>query len=287
MKKLKILFVTVIAFILTMNVSAQDVISVADAAVKLKEKKTTVFVDCRKAKFYKKRHIKNAVNLEHKKLYKEGPVKSMLKSPQEIAKIFGKLGISESKTVILYDDGKGKYSGRIYWILKYLGAKDVKVLDGHIKAWQGARKPVTMAATMARKTAFTPKLHANYLAQITDVKKAINNKQCVIVDVRAANEFNGSDESELRKGHIPSAINLEFKNVLNAKGELKSNEDLKSVFESAGITSDKEVILYCASSVRAGIVFMALHSGLQYPKVKVYDGAFYEWEADSKNEVVK
>ena len=54
---------------------------------------------------------------------------------------------------------------------------------------------------------------------------------------------------------------------------------------SACVTSDKEVILYCASSVRAGIVFMALKDILGYPNVTVYDGAYYEWESDTTNPI--
>ena len=53
----------------------------------------------------------------------------------------------------------------------------------------------------------------------------------------------------------------------------------------AGITTDKEIILYCASSVRAGIVYIALTSILEFPNVRVYDGAFYEWDADSSNPI--
>lgn len=285
MKKFKLLSVAIISFLFASSIQAQDVISVNDLAAKLKDK-NTVIVDCRKESDYSKRHVKNAVNIYHGKCYKEGPIKSMIQSPAELAKTFGKAGISAEKSVVVYDDGSGKYAGRVYWILKYLGAKDVKVLDGHIKAWQAGRKPVTMAATVSKKTTFTPNVQAKYLANLAQVKAGMKSG-AVILDVRSAAEFNGTDESDLRKGHIPGAKNIEFKNVLTARGELKSKEELKTLFESAGVTADKEIILYCASSVRAGIVFLALHSALDYPNVKVYDGAFYEWEADTNNEVVK
>ena len=285
MKSFKLLSIAIISFILSTSINAQDVISVNDLAAKLKDK-STVIVDCRKESAYKKRHIKNAINIYHGKCYNDGPVKSMIQSPAKLAKTFGKAGINTDKSIVLYDNGSGKYAGRVYWILKYLGVKDVKVLNGHIKAWQAGRKPVTMAATMAKKTTFTPQIKAKYLASLNDVKASIKSG-VVLLDVRAATEFNGTNESDLRKGHIPTAKNIEFKNVLTARGELKSKAELKTLFESAGITSDKEIILYCATSVRAGIVFLALHSALEYPNVKVYDGAFYEWEADTKNEVVK
>ena len=62
---------------------------------------------------------------------------------------------------------------------------------------------------------------------------------------------------------------------------MKSIEELEGLLKKAAITKDKEVILYCETSVRAGIVYMAMTSMLDYQKVRVYDGAIYEWAADS------
>ena len=88
-------------------------------------------------------------------------------------------------------------------------------------------------------------------------------------------------------GHIPSAKSFEYKKVLNTSGQnLKSKADLQAIFTKAGITSDKEIILYCETSVRAGVVFLAL-KGLGYSKVKVYDGAFWKWTSMGSNQVEK
>ena len=81
------------------------------------------------------------------------------------------------------------------------------------------------------------------------------------------------------------AINLEYKNVLTAEGTLKSNEELAKIFNDAGITKDKEAILFCESSVRAGVVFLALKTSLNYPKVRVYDGAYLEWQSKTTNNI--
>jgi len=286
--KTKYIISAIVSFIFMWNTSAQDIISVGDAKAKIKaDKKSVVMVSCQKASDYKKKHITNAVHINHKALYKDGPIKSLIKTPAELAKILGKKGVVDGKTIILYDDGKGKYSGRIYWILKYMGAADVKILDGHIKAWIAGRGRTTMANTMAKKGTFTPNVQKNYLANISEVKAAQNHANKIIVDVRSAEEFNGTKESKLRKGHIPSAINLEFKQVIGERAKIKSREQLEELFSNKGIARDKEVILYCESSVRAGIVFMTLTSILDYKNVKVYDGAFNEWQADNENKVVK
>ena len=275
MKKL-ILFAFV-CFLGVQMTFAQDVISVKEF-LKIKNNPNVVLVSARKASDYAKVHIDGAIHINHKDMYKAEP-KSTLKSPAEMAKILGEKGISNTNTIVLYDNGSGKYSGRMYWILKYLGAKDVKLLNGHMKAWRMARKPVTKNPVKRKATTFNVNLNKSAIANMAQVKKATNSAASVIVDVRSADEYKGIKESKLPKGHIPSAINLEFKKVLTTKSMLKSKEDLQAVFNAAGITKDKEVILYCESSVRAGIVYLALKSALGYPNVKVYDGALFEWTA--------
>jgi thiosulfate/3-mercaptopyruvate sulfurtransferase len=89
----------------------------------------------------------------------------------------------------------------------------------------------------------------------------------------------------VKKGHIPGAKNVEYKLVMTADGKMKSAAELEKLFKASGITKDKTVIVYCESSVRAGIIYMALKSVLGFPKVKVYDGAYLEWTADAANKV--
>ena len=273
----KLILMVFVCFLGMQMTFAQDIISVKEF-LKIKKDPNVVLVSARKPADYKKVHIAGAININHKDLYKAAP-KSTLKSNAEIAKILGEKGISNTNTIVLYDNGSGKYSGRIYWILKHLGAKNVKLLDGHMKAWRMARKPVTKNPAKRKATSFTVKLNKSAIASIAQVKKASNSAAAVIVDVRSADEYTGIKESKLPKGHIPSAINLEFKKVMTSKSKLKSKEELKALFTTAGITKDKEVILYCESSVRAGIVYLALKSALDYPNVKVYDGALFEWTA--------
>ncbi|MGZ2369777.1 sulfurtransferase [Ancylomarina sp. YFZ004] len=273
----KLILMVFVCFLGMQMTFAQDIISVKEF-LKLKSDPNVVLVSARKPADYKKVHIAGAININHKDLYKASP-KSTLKSSAEIAKILGEKGISNNNTIVLYDNGSGKYSGRMYWILTYLGAKNVKLLDGHMKAWRMARKPVTKNPANRKATTFAVNLNKGAIASIIQVKKASSSATSIIVDVRAADEYNGIKESKLPKGHIPSAINLEFKKVLTTKGKLKSKEELQALFTAAGITKDKEVILYCESSVRAGIVYLALTSALDYPNVKVYDGALFEWTA--------
>ncbi len=281
MKIKNIILLGLVLFVVS-AVNAQDIISVAELS-KI-SKNSDVIVVYAGAEDDFKVHITGAVSVPHTSLCNDTPVRGLIKPTAEMAKILGTAGISSDKTIVVYDEGSGKYAGRMYWILKYLGAENVKMLDGNLTAWKSGRKPVTGAPTKVVAATFTAKPQAAYLAKMDEVKTAIGNSAYVLVDARTPEEFAGKAETELRKGHIPGAVNINYETVLDSKGMLKPNAELKTLFESKGVTSDKTVIAFCETSVRAGIVFLAL-KGLGYSKVKVYDGAYLEWQATSSNKV--
>jgi thiosulfate/3-mercaptopyruvate sulfurtransferase len=288
MKKLKYFISIITVAFLFIGVSfAQDLISVKELSGKLKDD-NVVLVSAQKADKYAAVHIKGSVNIPPSELVNNEPIKYVNKSTAEIAKILGDNGISADKEIVLYDNGSSKYSGRMYWELKYMGAKDVKILNGEMEAWKAGRKPITKTPTSPAATTFTADVQPQYLAKMDEVKKATAGGNYVLVDARTAEEFNGTDEeTELRRGHIPGAVNVDYKLLLDSKGKLKSKEALTEIYNAQGVTSDKTIIVYCATSVRAGIEFMALSSILEYPNVKLYDGAFTEWQTTASNEVVK
>ncbi len=121
---------------------------------------------------------------------------------------------------------------------------------------------------------------------IAEVKKATTNSNYVVIDARSEKEYKGLDKSDLRKGHIPNAVHIEYKDLIAPNGKLKTADQLRTMYTAKGVTPDKTVIIYCKTSVRAAIEFAALNSILGYNNVKVYDGAFCEWCSDKSTEVV-
>ena len=285
MKKFKNIFSLVISFLLISVAFGQDLISVNELAKRLSDQ-NLIIVSAQKADSYATTHIKGSINLPPAELTVNEPVDYVLDTPANIAKKLGALGISEKMEIVVYDEGSSKYSGRLYWTLVYMGAENVKILDGELTAWKDGRKPITKIADKASPVVFTANVKAQYLAKMDEVKKATSNPSYVIIDARSPEEYNGTNDTELRKGHIPGAINIDYTSVLDSKGKLKTKEELASLFKSMGVTADKTVIIYCASSVRAAIEFFALHSILDYPNVKVYDGAYNEWESVESNKVI-
>lgn len=264
---MRTLFSIILFIVFSISAFAQDMISAAEAK-KLVNNKNVVIVSTRPAEDYAKVHIRNAVNINVEDLASKTDPKGVLKSPAEVAKALGEKGIDPSKKIVIYDTGSNKSAGRLYWILKYLGFNDVKVLDGHINSWRAARGPVTNAATPITPATFTPAVNSKIFADYSYVKSKMGS--AVLVDVR--------DDSEFAEGTIKGSVHFEYKKVINEDGTLKSKEELEKMFNEAGIVKSKEVILYCATSVRSGIVFLALTTVLDYPNVKVYDGAYNEWK---------
>jgi len=268
MKKL-ILITSIIAFVFS-SINAQDLISVKELGTKMKDKNCVVISAEKASKYTSKDHIKGSINVPYNLLEKTGAVEGLLKSPATLAALLGKKGVSNTNSIVVYDNGKAKYAGRLYWVLKYLGCKDVKILQGQLSSWKAARKPITKIPTNKSKKTFTASVNSSISANINQVKSG----NFLVVDVRTADEFNGVKEGSL--GHIPNAKYFNYAKVLNGS-KIKSKGELLAAFKAAGITSDKKIILYCKTSVRAGIVFHALKTVCGYPSVKVYDGALNEW----------
>ena len=202
MKRLNLTLGLILAFVL--GSFAQDLISVADLAKELKNPDYIV-VSGEIETEYAKVHITGAVNVSYKAFFKPGDIEGLLVSNEEIAKILGDNGVSEKKTIVVYDEGSMKYSGRLYFILKYMGAAKVKVLDGGLEAWKAGRKPVTKNPSNVAKTTFVPKVNAGLLASMADVKAAKGKADVVLVDSREVGEFKGLENKST--GHLPGAIN--------------------------------------------------------------------------------
>lgn len=277
MKKVRTSMILAVVFLFVSQVlTAQVLVSAKNFTAENKKDKTMVVIDANTAENYAKSHVMGAVNVPHKELYKPGDVEGLIKSPADLAAYFGKKGISNTSNIVIYDDGSSKYNSRVYWVLKYLGAENVRLLHKDMDQWKAARLPLTRNKTTATATTFTPKINSSIIAEAADVKACSGN--CIIVDARAANEFDGTSEKPVSVGHIKGAINIEYKEFLNDKGAFKSKDQINAVADKYGLTG-KTVIVYCVTSVRAAAEYVALAEILGMPNIKVYDGAYNEWKA--------
>lgn len=212
------------------------------------------------------------------------PVAGMALSQGAFEALMDRLGVTRQDRVVLYDDQSGLWATRAYWVLRLYGHPQVAVLNGGITRWQAERRPISRTAPgtgtsgPAREGGYRASpADPSMVASWEDVKEAIGTG--AICDVRSPREYAGLDVRARRGGHIPQAVNVEWRLAVNPDGTFKTAEQLRTLFERAGILPDpaKEVIVYCQTGVRAAHTWFVLKELLGYPRVRVYDGSWEEW----------
>jgi thiosulfate/3-mercaptopyruvate sulfurtransferase len=185
-------------------------------------------------------------------------------------------GVSESKEVLFYGANSDMRAARGVWFLEYYGHPNVKMLDGGFQAWLAAGAPITTAATPPKGASFKTAQRRDVLATVDDVLNSLNKKDVAILDTRSEGEHLGTLVRAARGGAIPGSIHIEWTENLDAEGKFKTNEELKSMYDKAGITADKEVVSYCQGGYRAAHSYIALRL-LGFAKVRNYIGSWKEW----------
>lgn len=282
-KKNLLLFFAVIFLFAGKIIAQSDFISAKEFNDYAKKTPGLIIVDASKPDLYAKAHLKGAINLPYKELnQKEGKVEGLMESPANMAKVFGDKGISENDAVVVYDEGSQKYSTRVYWLLKYLGASNVKLLHKENNAWRDSRILLTSEPTKLKAKTFTPKVNESIAIDVAGLSAKMND--VVLIDAREVAEYSGTETGDkaYSKGHFPKAVNVEFKSLLNADDSYKSVDELTKLFADKGLTSDKTYVLYCKTGVKASVVYFALTDLLKYSNVSLYDGGYVEWEAEGK-----
>jgi len=250
-----------------------NIISAADYMKLYKADKSLITIDASKAGDYKKSHIKNAVNIPNGDL-NTNKDDGFLKSNEELATIFGAKGVSADKAIVVYDGGTQKSASRVYWVLKYLGATNVKILHKNMATFKKSRVPLTPMAPKAKKATFTVNIDNAVAADIAEIKSG----KYKIIDARDANEFAGTTEKS--KGHISGSINIGYKDVVDAKTHaFKTKTELESLLSKDGLNSGDAIIVSCQSGARAAVLYVIFTDILGYKNVKMYDGSYNDWVA--------
>ena len=201
----------------------------------------------------------------------------MLPTPLAFAEAMRRIGIGDGQTIVVYDS-VGLFSApRAWWMLKAMGAADVRVLDGGLPAWRAAGQPLEEGPSRRAARPFTARLDHGLLADLDAVRGALAGGRAVI-DARPADRFRGAAPEPrpgLRSGHMPGARNVPF-SALVADGRLKDQAGLAAAFADAGVDPAAPAITSCGSGVTAAVVLMALAS-LGNRRVALYDGSWAEW----------
>jgi thiosulfate/3-mercaptopyruvate sulfurtransferase len=242
---------------------------------------------------YERGHIQGAVNFKwHTDLV--DPVKRDIASKENFEKLLRQAGVNNDSTIVIYGDSNNWFAAWGAWVFDIYGVKNVKLLDGGRKKWETEKRPLTPLAT--KVTAGTIKVSdANNAlrARLIDVVAIANKKSdTALVDIRSSDEFTGKifapagvQETAIRAGHIPGAVNVPWGQAVAEDGTFKSPEELKKVYAAVGIDGKKPIITYCRIGERSSHTWFALSKILGY-NVKNYDGSWTEYGNSVGNPVI-
>jgi thiosulfate/3-mercaptopyruvate sulfurtransferase len=204
-----------------------------------------------------------------------------LASTAALQNLLARSGIAPDSTVVLY----GYAPAMGLWLLKLYGHADVRILDCARGTWHDEGRPWTSTPAAPGGTRYSlPRQDERLRAGRRKVRDAIDDPECVILDVRTGPEYRGERfwpsggfEPGGRAGRVPSAVNVAIDDLYDERGSFRSPADLRQLFSSIDLSGDSEVITYCTIGGRASTAWFVLTHLLGREHVRVYDGSWAEW----------
>ena len=204
----------------------------------------------------------------------------MLPAPEVFAAHMSRLGISNTATVIFYDQVGLFSAARGWWMMRVFGHDRAAVLDGGLPKWKAEGRALETAPPAAPPvTAFAPSLRPDLVRDVTAMKAIVEDDSALILDARPAGRFNGTapePRKGVRGGHMPGAHNIPFNQLLAADGTMLPPDQLRARFAAEGADGARPVVTSCGTGVTAAVLTLGLAvAGL--PQGALYDGSWTEW----------
>jgi len=226
---------------------------------------------------YQKEHIPGAVYLHVNDSRISVPAGGFrLPTVEEGAKVLGGLGITPETLVVIYDDTGALNASRLFFTLDVFGHRKAAILNGGIQAWKRAGFALSKEIPRVTPTAYKPTIHPERVASAEWVRDHLSDKKVALVDARTPAEYEGKDVRAKRGGHIPGAVNIEWKQNVRPDWTFKPLDELRAMYTVKGITPEKTVVTYCQTHHRASHSYFVLRL-LGYPRLVGYDRSWVEW----------
>ncbi len=185
----------------------------------------------------------------------------------------------------MYGANNNWFATYAYWLLRYRGYDNVKLLNGGRKKWELESKATTQEAPRISETGY--RISGSERPQLRVFRDEVIAKvgKTNFVDVRSPEEFSGEklapdhlpQEQPYVGGHIPGAKNISWGKAANEDGTFRSADELRALYEGAGITADAETISYCRIGERSSHTWFVLHELLGNTNARNYDGSWTEY----------
>lgn len=250
-----------------------------------KDKDVRIVESDEDALLYEMGHIPGAVKVDWFTTLQH-PVRRDFITKQDFEQLCSKLGISNNTTVVFYGDKSNWFATYAFWLFRYYDHERLRIMNGGRAKWELENRPLTKEVPVYAQTSYQAgepdqairAFRDDVFAQIRDHKP--------LVDVRSPKEYSGEliampnypQEGATRGGHIPGAQNIPWIQATNeSDSTFKSAQDLQVLYQSRGITPDRDIIAYCRIGERSSHTWFVLRYLLGYPQVRNYDGSWTEW----------
>ena len=194
-------------------------------------------------------------------------------------------GVDRNRMHLIYATGERLPNDEILsasmvaYVLEKFGVDNIRIVDGGLPGWQEARLPVTQEYFGNPAGTLPEKQRPEIALDVKDVLSRKGQPGVVLVDARPKNEYLGDDDFWLRKGHIPGAVSFHWARLMESENthKFKPFAAVKGELEAAGLTTDKEIFVYCGTSREGSLLRFYLKHVAKYPNVRLYEGSWKEY----------
>lgn len=226
-------------------------------------------------------HIPGAVFFDIDRIADDTPAppSRMLPKGAIFAREVGELGLGPGDAIVVYDT-IGMYSAaRVWWMFRSFGHRAVAVLDGGLPAWTRAGGALETGEPAIAHTVWPQREPLPSTRDWRQILDNISTRREQLVDVRPPEIFNGDAGNiyaGVRSGHIPGAVNVSQRTLLNPDGTFREPAEIDAIVRASGIDPEKPIVATCGSGVTACILSLALEL-TGHGACPIYDGSWEEW----------
>jgi len=238
---------------------------------------------------YEAGHIPGAVHMDLANLKDDtSELPGMIPPAAKFASRMQSLGLGDGSRIVLYDNSPHRTSARAWYMLKMFGANEVAILDGGLHKWVAEGRPLEQGKNTLRHRHFTVWRDGAAVRDLAQMKANVASGAEEVLDARSARRFTGeeADPRGLASGHIPGSKNLPFDRLLNEDGTFKSKDEIRALFDEAGVDPSKPLVTTCGSGVTASVLLFAA-ALIGRDDIALYDGSWSEWglQADTEKAI--